>query len=151
METMIHPETGETLRRGVRKETMTYRGREVTFDAPGWYPEGEGEGVHVGTDNRSSDRALHLLMALDQGLLVPDEIKAIRKKLKLTQAEAGEIIGGGPRAFQKYESGEIMLSKAIDSALRMLDYSPSGLDDLRRHRTDHMSVTKSTKRHTVHA
>ena len=35
----------------------------------------------------------------------PDEIRTIRERLGLSQTEAGELIGGGARAFTKYESG----------------------------------------------
>lgn len=48
------------------------------------------------------------------------EIRAIRKKLKLTQVQAGTILGGGKKAFQKYESGEILPSRAISNLLRVL-------------------------------
>jgi HTH-type transcriptional regulator/antitoxin MqsA len=30
---------------------------------------------------------------------------SIRKSLKLTQIDAGVVLGGGPRAFQKYGAG----------------------------------------------
>ena len=39
--------------------------------------------------------------------LAPEEIRAIRERLGLSQVEAGELLGGGPRAFTKYESGTI--------------------------------------------
>ena len=39
--------------------------------------------------------------------LEPDEIRAIREGLGLSQADAGELLGGGPRAFTKYEAGTI--------------------------------------------
>ena len=55
----------------------------------------------------------------------PHEIRRIRKKLHLTQEAAGKVIGGGPRAFQKYESGDLLPSKAITSALLLLDTDPS--------------------------
>ena len=67
-----------------------------------------------------SDRALNRLKARTEGLLEPEEIKRIRKKLGLTQEAAGEIIGGGPRAFQKYETGDLLPSRAISSALALL-------------------------------
>jgi DNA-binding transcriptional regulator YiaG len=38
--------------------------------------------------------------------LTRDDIRRIRERLGLTQVEAGEVLGGGPRAFQKYESGD---------------------------------------------
>jgi HTH-type transcriptional regulator/antitoxin MqsA len=74
-----------------------------------------------------SDRALNRLKARTEGLLEPDEIKRIRKKLNLTQGAAGELIGGGPRAFQKYETGELLPSRAISSALALLDHDPAAL------------------------
>ena len=37
--------------------------------------------------------------------MTPDRIRAIRERLRLTQEEAGALLGGGPRAFTKYESG----------------------------------------------
>jgi HTH-type transcriptional regulator/antitoxin MqsA len=55
---------------------------------------------------------------------MPEDVKRIRKHLKLTQREAGLIIVGGPNAFQKYESGEVLVSKAITSALILLDRDP---------------------------
>lgn len=57
---------------------------------------------------KASDRALNRMKAQTEGLLFPEEIRRIRKKLHLTQEAAGQIIGGGPRAFQKYESGELL-------------------------------------------
>lgn len=48
--TMVSPETGETLTRDVRPFTVTYKGRSATVDLPGYYPLGDGNGVHVGDD-----------------------------------------------------------------------------------------------------
>ena len=42
-------------------------------------------------------------MVRDEKLL-PKEIRAIRESLGLSQVEAGKVIGGGPRAFTKYEN-----------------------------------------------
>lgn len=36
----------------------------------------------------------------------PDEIKAIRERLKLTQTEAAEIVGVGQGVWSSWESGE---------------------------------------------
>jgi HTH-type transcriptional regulator/antitoxin MqsA len=59
--------------------------------------------------------------------LEPEEIKAIRKKLRQTQAQAGTTIGGGPRAFQAYEAGDMLPGRAISSALTLLAHNPEGL------------------------
>ncbi len=57
-ETIISPETGETLTRGVRPFTIAYTGESVVVDLPGYYPTGEGEGVHIGKDLAVVDQVL---------------------------------------------------------------------------------------------
>ena len=57
--------------------------------------------------------------------ITPDEIRAIRQRLGLTQVQAGELIGGGPRAFTKYESGISNPSAALARLLRVLDADPN--------------------------
>ena len=57
----------------------------------------------------------------------PDEIRAIRQSLGLSQVEAGELLGGGPRAFTKYEAGTVSPSAAVISLLRVLEKSPATL------------------------
>jgi len=77
-----------------------------------------------------SDRALNRLKTETEGLPLPEEIKRIRTRLGLTQEAAGELIGGGPRAFQKYEAGDLLPSRAVSSALALLDHDPTGLSIL---------------------
>lgn len=127
----ICPETGRSMERGERALVLTYKDESITVAMPGWYGDGSVEGLHSNEDMKVSDRALNLLKARVEKLLEPPEIKRIRKKLGLTQVEAGELLGGGPRAFQKYESGDALPSRAICTALRLLDKDPAGLKVLR--------------------
>ena len=115
------------MQRGVRPLTLTYKGESITVDMPGWYSDASDEGILTGIDMKVSDRALNRLKARTEGLLEPEEIRRIRKKLRLSQVEAGEMIGGGPRAFQKYEAGDLLPSRAISSALVLLDHDPGSL------------------------
>ncbi len=123
----ICPQTGAPMRRDVRPMTLTYKDETITYDQPGWYCDQSDEGVLVGKDLQISDRMLNRLKARCEGLLEPEEIRRIRKKLKLSQEAAGQLIGGGPRAFQKYESGDLLPSRAISSALILLDHDPKAL------------------------
>ena len=59
-------------------------------------------------------------------------VRRIRKRLHLTQKDAGRLIGGGPNAFQKCESGDVVVSHAVMSALLLLDRDPSGLSVLKQ-------------------
>lgn len=126
----ICPKTGVPMHRGVRPVTLTYKEKSITFDMPGWYCDESDEGIHTGKDMKVSDRILNRLKARIEGLLEPEEIRRIRKKLRLSQEAAGLLIGGGRRAFQKYESGDMLPSRAIVSVLILLDASPQGLEIL---------------------
>jgi HTH-type transcriptional regulator/antitoxin MqsA len=43
------------------------------------------------------------------------------------------MIGGGPQAFQKYESGDLLPSRVVSSALVLLDHDPEALSVLKVH------------------
>ena len=64
--------------------------------------------------------------------ITPEEIRYIREYLRLSQIEAGEIIGGGPNAFAKYEAGTVRPSAAVVNLLRLLEARPELLSELGR-------------------
>jgi HTH-type transcriptional regulator/antitoxin MqsA len=72
-------------------------------------------------------------------------VKAVRKKLKLTQDEAGRIIGGGRRAFQKYESGATPPSDAAVGLLEILERRPDEVETLGRLRTAKAAAGRSLR------
>lgn len=61
METRIHPETGEILRRDVRPVEFSYKGEKITVDMPGWYPKTGDDGIFTHEDMKISDQALRIL------------------------------------------------------------------------------------------
>ena len=131
MSNPVCPETGTPMYRGVRPMALTYKGETITFDMPGWYCDQSEENIHTGEDLKVSDRMLNRLKATHERLLTPEEIRRIRKKLHLTQEAAGLLIGGGPRAFQKYECGDLLPSRAVSNALLLLDRDPEALSVLK--------------------
>ena len=62
--------------------------------------------------------------------IAPEEIRAIREYLGLSQVEAGELIGGGPRAFTKYEAGVVKPSAAVINTLLRLEADPTAVTTL---------------------
>jgi len=123
-------ECGKATTRGIQPMTLHYKGLSATFDMPGWYCAC-GEGVVSGKDMEVSDRHLNLLKAQAENLVLPTDVRRIRKKLGLNQQAAGSLLGGGPNAFHKYERGEVLPSKAISNLLRVLEAMPEGLKVLR--------------------
>uniref|UniRef100_A0A9E7ZRI7 Uncharacterized protein n=1 Tax=Bosea sp. NBC_00436 TaxID=2969620 RepID=A0A9E7ZRI7_9HYPH len=77
-ETMVSPETGETLRRDVRPFIVSYKGKSITVELSGYYPENGDEGVHVGDDMAVTDMALRSLKEEVEGMPSPATNRRIR-------------------------------------------------------------------------
>lgn len=125
-ETRIHPETGKELRRGVRQQTVCVGSLSRAVDVPGWYPDDDSDALHSGADLKASNEAFKALREE-----YATHVKSVRKKLGLTQEEAGVIIGGGKRAFQKYESGRTPPSDAAVGLIELLARHPEEVATLR--------------------
>lgn len=124
--TRIHPETGETLRRGVQPMTVSYAIYSRVIDVPGWYPEGDGDAIHTGKD-LSEWNEVYRQMRTDYA----KKVRSLRLRLNLTQEEAGRVLGGGKRAFQKYEKGKTPPSDAAVALLELMERHPEDLEFLK--------------------
>lgn len=124
------PACGGEMSFKTRTEELEYKGYTTKIRTKGWWCGSCDEGVLDADALKASERAFLNLKAEVDGLLSPDEVATIRKRLKLSQRRAGELLGGGPRAFQKYESGQIMVSAAMSNLLRLLDRDPRRIREL---------------------
>jgi putative zinc finger/helix-turn-helix YgiT family protein len=75
--------------------------------------------------------AIKRLARIRAGLLTPEEIVAIRKKLGLSQSELGRLFGLGSKVVTRWETGRVVQSKAADVALRLLALDPENLKRIR--------------------
>jgi HTH-type transcriptional regulator/antitoxin MqsA len=122
-------ESGRPLRRGVKALTITVDGQPFTYGQPGWWASLEDpddrEGQLADDDNvvraaarrEAKARAKHTILS-------PLEIKAVRELCGLSQQEAARTFGGGPKAFEKYESGKVIPSSAMVRLLLMAARQP---------------------------
>jgi HTH-type transcriptional regulator/antitoxin MqsA len=125
------PECGGTMKFGPRVRSLRYRDLEDEIRVTGWWCESCNEGILTGDDLRKYSRALQDLKAKAEHVLPPAEVAAIREKLGLSQRKAGELLGGGPRAFQKYEAGSQTPSVPMSHLLTLLARDPRRLEELR--------------------
>jgi HTH-type transcriptional regulator/antitoxin MqsA len=58
------------------------------------------------------------------GLLSSEEIRRLRKNLGLNQEELSLLLGGGKKAFARYETGAVRQSVAMDNLLRAVQKHP---------------------------
>lgn len=111
-DTIESAESGRPLRRGVKMLTVDAGGRAFTYGQPGWWASiddpMDNEGQLTDEDNvvRAAARREARTKA-KRALLSPLVIRAIREVCGLSQQEAARVFGGGAKAFEKYESGEV--------------------------------------------
>lgn len=86
---------------------------------------------------------------LADGMLTGAQVREIRSNIGLTQAAAGELIGGGPMAFSKYERGEVIQSAVMDNFLRVLAVYPFVVDTLRQWADDGVRLGASGEYQTL--
>jgi len=66
-----------------------------------------------------------------EGMFTSDEIRAIRESFGLSQDDFGVLLGGGKKAFARYENGRVMQARSMDNLLRVLKAYPQALTELR--------------------
>jgi HTH-type transcriptional regulator/antitoxin MqsA len=126
------PECGGEMRYEKHDDVLRYLGRTRTIKTLGFWCSKCGEGILTGDALVRHERAFLELKAEVDGVLGPREVAKVRETLGLSQRKAGEILGGGPRAFQKYESGKQAVSVPMAHLLRLLANDPARLDELVR-------------------
>ena len=124
------PECGGLMRYEKHDDVLEYQGRKRTIKTLGWWCTKCGEAILTGDPLVRHERAFLQLKAEVDGVLGPKEVAKVREGLGLSQRTAGELLGGGPRGFQKYESGKQAVSTAMSHLLRLLAKDPSRLGDL---------------------
>ena len=81
---------------------------------------------------RTNKRSMIAFKKRVDGLMPGSEVRALRKRLGISQVDAARIFGGGPVAFSKYEADDVAQSEAMDKLLRLVEQFPDVLDYLRR-------------------
>ena len=115
-------ESGRPLRRGVKKLSITVDGYTFTYGQPGWWASlddpTDTEGQLIDEDNIIRTAAQREARAKARhAILTPLVIKAIREACGLSQKQAALVFGGGPKAFEKYETGEVAPSSSMNRLL----------------------------------
>jgi HTH-type transcriptional regulator/antitoxin MqsA len=128
-DTIQSAESGRMLRRGVKLLTIDVDGQTFTYGQPGWRASiddpTDTEGQLIDDDNVVRAAARREARAnARHATLSPLVIRAIREVCGLSQQDAARVFGGGPKAFEKYESGEVVPSSAMTRLLLLAAKHP---------------------------
>lgn len=124
-----------------REDVLRYGGKDKRIKVQGWWCTGCDEAVFESAALVARERAFLELKAEVDNVLGPAEVAKVREQLGLSQRRAGELLGGGPRAFQKYESGKQAVSVPMSHLLTLLMKDPKRLKEI-----ESRSVSKKASR-----
>jgi HTH-type transcriptional regulator/antitoxin MqsA len=124
------PECGGVMKHEKHDDVLEYKGQTRTIKTLGWWCTKCGEGILTGEPLLAHEQAFQEFKAEVDDVLGPKEVAEVRRTLGLSQRRAGELLGGGPRAFQKYEAGKQAVSVPMSHLLRLLVNDPTRLREL---------------------
>jgi len=118
----LHEHTEEVI--------VEYHGQKVALNSNFSVCDACGAEQATSDQVRRNKRAMIAFKKSVDGLLTGIEVRALREKLSINQAQAARIFGGGPVAFSKYESDDVAQSEAMDKLLRLAEAVPAGFAHL---------------------
>ncbi len=108
-------------------QTFEYKGQKLACEN---YKVREctecGESFELPDDNLEHERRILNFRRQVDGLLLPDEIKALRESLRFTQKDFAALLGVGEKSFTRYERGSITQGRSMDNLLRLIKDNPQG-------------------------
>jgi len=115
-----------------RDMPYTYKGETITIhDVVGDYcPECNEAVLSLAESIRTGEQMLQFNRDVNASRVDPSYIVEVRRKLDLTQKQAGEIFGGGVNAFSRYESGKTHPPVSLVHLLSLLDKHPDLLKEI---------------------
>lgn len=97
------------------------------------------------TDLRENKRVSNCFKKQVDGFLTGAEVREIRTECwGISQATAANIFGGGPKAFSKYESDDVIQSEAMDKLMRVAHAIPEAFSKLKKLSGEDTRVEQST-------
>ena len=123
----------QNVRRVHRKFAGRYGQNPVAVDGVEMYEcDACGERFLTPEQARALSVAVKNQVRSELGLLSPEEIVEIRKKLGLSQSDLEHLLGLGSKVVTRWETGRVVQNKTADITLRLLDISPDNLTSLQK-------------------
>ncbi|MCF8468159.1 MAG: type II toxin-antitoxin system MqsA family antitoxin [Sneathiella sp.] len=131
---MACPLCGGEVQQQMRTYAITYKHLQTDVELPGIFCCSEhcGEGMVEESAWDQVEKIKAELKANYLGVMAPDHIREVRTHLNLSQRKAGQLFGGGPNAFQKYETGKVTISQPMNNLLRLVAKYPELMIELQR-------------------
>jgi putative zinc finger/helix-turn-helix YgiT family protein len=125
----------EALEERFDEETFEYGGREKPFTVTARVPSLLCKTCGFRFYDEAAEQARHEAACRHLGVMIPDEIHALRKRYGLTQEAFAELTGLGVASLGRWERGAGIQNEAYDTLLYLLTF-PENVERLQRRRQD---------------
>jgi len=115
------------LRDGRKSVSQEYKGHQYQARVHGAFCDKCDEAILI---HDTAEEAAWLAFRDQVDRQAASELEAIRKRLKLTQAQAAKLAGGGKNAFSRYERGQAKPVAAVINLFKLLDKHPDLIKEL---------------------
>lgn len=112
---------------GTKIVVQNYKGHSYTSKASGAFCDRCTDGF---VEYNETEEAAWQAFRDQVDTQLASELASIRKRLKLTQAQAAQIAGGGKNAFSRYERGQTKPMAAVVNLFKLLDKHPELVKEL---------------------
>ncbi len=127
----VCPVCGEGhLHDSIDKNKVEYKGQTTELDMLYSVCDVCGSDQSASAQLLTNKRTMIAFKKQVDGLMAGEQVRALRERLGINQAEAAKIFGGGPVAFSKYESDDVAQSAAMDKLLRLALAVPGAFNKL---------------------
>lgn len=138
---MICAECGAEMRQTSEPITEEYKGEKITVPGIEHFQCDECGNYEIGCDE-ADELSRHVAneYARRMGLLAPEEIASIRRKLKFTQKQFESMLGVSSPSVSRWENGAVQQSKPVDKLMRVIRDVP----DVARYLTECAELSYAT-------
>jgi putative zinc finger/helix-turn-helix YgiT family protein len=110
-----------------REGTFTVHGMEVPVGEELYRCGVCGEEEYSFEQMQAVERQAARAFREQEGYLQPEEIRALRERLGLTQAQLEDALGLGRKTVARWEAGRVLQQRSLDNLLRAIDRLPQVL------------------------
>ncbi len=110
-----------------REGTYAIHGTEVPVREELYRCEVCGEEEYSFQQMQAVERQAAGLYRQQEGFLQPEEIRALRERWGLTQAQLEDALGLGRKTVARWEAGRVLQQRSLDNLLRVIDRFPQVL------------------------
>jgi HTH-type transcriptional regulator/antitoxin MqsA len=113
------------IARGVKeKREIRIGNRVASVDDEFMRCESCGEEFYIADQMQQAQERAGNIIRAEEGLLASRDIRRIRDRYDLTQAELERLLGVGPKTVVRWERGTVFQNSATDTLLRLVDALP---------------------------